>query len=521
MIGRRFFCKSSPVGELSFGLVSSAYVCDSFSKDCQVNHRLIESLFMQNRRFILGAITWLVLSTGAVLAVRSQFAADGKTPWGTVAGISGWMAGAPEEYSAVSATSLLLAPGDPVFLRTPDGGFRQVGRVRNNFAPAPQSTTRPVSPLTEAYTQKATIVLYDSVVKDAFPLGYQLEYHTTPTALDWVATTLITPERQQEIANIIAKDWEKHREQVIARLQPVFETGIGKCISAIEAELPTVLSNHRSDFAKLADRYQVEIIRSQVVPLVRAEILPIVQEEVRPLATELGKDLWNRVSLFSFTWRYLYDVSPLPEKNAVKLEFDRFMKEEVTPALESRSDEFVAVTERILGRISRNEKVRSVVRENLKKVATDKELQTIVWAIVQDSVINNQTLRATMREYWASPEVQSAMTAATSNFETTARTIGDTIFGSRDGGVTPEFARVLRTQILMKDRRWFVLVPKPTTPMPLPRPEVNGLVMVMAREPMAFPLEFEGVEQSPLSVYQPEKGAMPPTPLNDRASGHD
>jgi hypothetical protein len=109
------------------------------------------------------------------------------------------------------------------------------------------------------------------------------------------------------------------------------------------------------------------------------------------VATELGKDLWNRVSLFSFTWRYLYDVSPLPEKNAVKLEFDRFMKEEVTPALESRSNEFVAVTERILGRISRNEKVRSVIRENLKKVATDKELQSIVWAIVQESVINNQT----------------------------------------------------------------------------------------------------------------------------------
>jgi hypothetical protein len=200
------------------------------------------------------------------------------------------------------------------------------------------------------------VVLYQPVVDQAFPLGYQLEYHTTPTALDWVATTLITSERQQQIAEIIAKDWEKHREQVLLKLQPVVETGIGKCVEAIEAELPSVLNAHKGDFAKLADRYQVEIIRNQVVPLVRTEILPIVQEEVRPLATELGKDLWNRVSLFSFTWRYLYDASPLPEKNAVKLEFDRFMKDEVTPALESRSNDFVAVTERILGRISRNER---------------------------------------------------------------------------------------------------------------------------------------------------------------------
>ena len=459
---------------------------------------------MQTRKIILGTSTWLTLIIGGALAVNSQFAASGRGASETVAGIAGWLAGAPQEYSAVSATHLLLASGDPVFLKTEDGRYRQVGRVRNNFAPPPVDSSKPVLPHIEAYTQKATVVLYDSAVDKAFPLGYQLEYHTTPTALDWVATTLITSERQQQIAEIIAKDWEQHREQVMLKLQPIVETGIGKCVEAIETELPTVLNAHRGDFGKLADRYQVEIIRNQIVPLVRTEILPIVQEEVRPLATELGKDLWNRVSLFSFTWRYLYDVSPLPEKNAVKLEFDRFMKEEVTPAMESRSNEFVEVTERILGRISRNEKVRSVIRENLKKVATDKELQTIVWAIVQESVIKNQTLRTTMRDYWASAEVQDAMSAATANFETTARAVGDTIFGSREGGVTPEFARVLRAQILMKDRRWFVIAPKPVTPALLPRPEVGGLVMIAAAQPMPFPLEFEGAEQSPLSVYHSE-----------------
>lgn len=468
---------------------------------------------MQTRKIILGTSTWLALMIGGVFAVHTQFTTNGHGASETISGIASWLVGAPNEYVAVSASYLLLAPNDPVFLKTEDGRFQQVGRVRNNFAPPPADSRKPVSRQIEAFTQKASVVLYDSVIDDQFPLGYQLEYHTTPTALDWVATTLITSERQQQIAEIIAKDWEKHREQVMLKLQPVVKAGIGKCVEAIEAELPTVLNAHRGDFGKLADRYQVEIIRNQIVPLVRAEILPIVQEEVRPLATELGKDLWNRVSLFSFTWRYLYDVSPLPEKNAVKLEFDRFMKEEVTPALESRSNEFVAVTERILGRISRNEKIRSVIRENLKKVATDMELQSIVWAIVQESVINNQTLRTTMRDYWASAEVQDAMSAATANFETTARTIGDTIFGSREGGVTPEFARVLRAQILMKDRRWFVIIPKPVTPSLLPRPEVGGLVMVAATQPMPFPLDFEGADQSPLSVYHSEdKGSTDSTP---------
>ena len=39
------------------------------------------------------------------------------------------------------------------------------------------------------------------------------------------------------------------------------------------------------------------------------------------------------------------------------------------------------------------------------------------------------------------------------------RRIGDMMFGTRHTGITPEFARVLRTEILDKDERWFLLEP--------------------------------------------------------------
>jgi hypothetical protein len=459
---------------------------------------------MQHRQILIGGLTWLSVLTATGLAIHSQFSEKPQGLSDVVGGIGRWVSGAPEEYLAVSAVKLVLAPGDPVFLKMPDGDYRQVGRVRNHFGPTERILPAPgkIASLIETPTLKATVVLYDDEVNRSFPDGFMLEYHTSPTALDWVVKTMITPERQKEIAEIVATDWQRHREQIASRLQPIVETSIARTVEAIEAELPAVLNSHQGDFAKLADRYQSEIIRRQIVPLVREEILPIVQEEVRPLATELGKDLWDRVSLWSFTWRYLYDVSPLPEKNAVKLEFDRFMKDEVTPALESRSDDFVAVTERILRRISRNEKVRAVIRESLKKVATDDDLQTIVWSIVQEAVINNQTLRTSLRDYWASDEVQDAMNIASTSFEPTARAVGDAMFGSREAGITPEFSRVLRAQILMKDRRWFVLVPKLAEIAVQPQPPVDGLIMYAGLEPMPFPIEFEGTDQSPLTQLQ-------------------
>ena len=101
---------------------------------------------MQTRKFILGTTTWLALTIGGVLAVLSQFAASGRGASETVAGIAGWLAGAPQEYSAVSASYLLLASGDPIFLKTEDGRYRQVGRVRNNFAPPPADSSPPPPP---------------------------------------------------------------------------------------------------------------------------------------------------------------------------------------------------------------------------------------------------------------------------------------------------------------------------------------------------------------------------------------
>lgn len=458
---------------------------------------------MRTRQIIVGGLAWIGVAAGATVAVRSQFAEKPQGFADVVSGIGRWVSGAPEEHLAESAVDLVLAPGDPIFLKAPDGRYQQVGRVRFHFPDVEQlPDASPFQVNKAAYTRKASVVLYDDILNRAFPDGFQLEYHTTPTALEWVVQTMMTPERQKEITQIIARDWEKHRAEIVARLQPVVETGIAKAVGAIEAELPKIIRTHQSDFARLADRYQTEIIRSQIVPLVRQEILPIVQEEVRPIVTEIGKDLWNRVSVWSFTWRYLYDKSPLPEKNAVKLEFDRFLKEEVTPALESRTEKFVTVTERILRRISRNEKVRFVIRENLKKVVTDEELQKIVWDVVQEAVVENQKLKDSLRAYWASAEVQNAMAIASTSFEPTAREIGDTLFGSRETGITPEFSRVLRAQILMKDRRWFVVVPKPSGPALQPQPEVSGVVMFPALETMPYPIEFEGMEQSPLTQLE-------------------
>lgn len=460
-----------------------------------------------NRHLFLGIFAWLGGCAAVWLALQNTGANEQASVRQVAGEISQWIAGARSEQVAMSEIPILLAPGDPVLMGQDDGSYLQVGHVRNHFSSEPK----------DAYTTQASIVLYNDVATAA-PHGFRLQYYSSPTSLDWVVRTMVPPERQQEIAKLIADDWKSHREEVLIQLQPVMEKSLRHAVDAIEAELPAIIQEHRSDFGQLADRYQSEIIRRQIVPLVRKEILPIVEEEITPMASELGQELWNRVSLWSFTWRYLYDVSPLPEKNAVKTEFDRFLDQEVKPQLESRSDQFVAVTQRIISRVSKNERVRAVIRENLRKVSSDPELQAIIWSVVQESILQNEKLKTSLRDYWKSEEVQDALQVANVRFEPTARAIGDAIFGSREKGVTAEFSRVLRSQILQKDRRWLIVVPvnenHPKSQTSDSGDPVNSLQITVARDTMDFPLNFEGSEQSPLTRIDEAAEAFKPQPMS-------
>jgi hypothetical protein len=453
---------------------------------------------MNGRHFTTGIACWLGAATAIGLATHIQLRSSDHSIVSVARGVSQWTTGRRTEIPAVCPQKILLALGDPVLMQDSAGAWQQVGVVSSTGKPAGEGIL----------TDRVTLTIYNNALHTSGDAG-QLQYHWTPGSLDWVFQTLLPPERQQEIAALIEADWKQHQTEVLQSLSPVIQESINRSIQAIEDELPLVIERHRLELTKLGDRYKTEMVRKQILPLVEENILPIVEQEARPLATEIGRRLWERVSLWSFTWRYIYDVSPLPERNAVQKEFQRFMDDEVLPELRSHSDEFVAAIERVVSRVSRDPAVSETLRLSLRQVVQDPEFHAIVWSMLREAVVENQTLRTSLNEYWHSAAPQEAIRLANTRFEPTVRKIGDRIFGSREGGISAEFSRVLRAQILLKDRQWLVLTPSPGEPSPASSespPKSAGspqqLTITPATEPMMFPIQFEGSEQSPLSVLQ-------------------
>ena len=90
------------------------------------------------------------------------------------------------------------------------------------------------------------------------------------------------------------------------------------------------------------------------------------------------------------------------------------------------------------------------------EIIADPQTQKIVREVLTETLIKNERLREVWSSVWSTDEARDALDLAGDRLEPVVRSIGDELFGSEEQGINPNFARVLRNQILRKDRRWIV-----------------------------------------------------------------
>jgi hypothetical protein len=406
---------------------------------------------MDTPRLFAGALVWCLLAWGGWQLAGGGDSAQQTARNRWISDLGQYARGPQRSLELRLPEPQIVAVGDPIFVTQADGGLRRVGEIvalrRDGQPLAVRQTSQPVT--------SAEAVFYPS----APPLGSgaELQYMTTPDSLAWVTNTLLTPQRKQEIAAELSAAIEAHRGEILAALRPIAEQSLREAAAIVEEDLPLAIQRHRPQLQKIGARYHEELVDQEIAPLVKQEIWPIVRKHGEPVMDEIGGELWRRVSLWRFGWRFAYDQSPLPEKKLLEREWQRFVDDEAMPILQEHTDALMGAIEASLRDTARNSEVRAALRRSLTKVLEDPELQQVVWQIVRESMVDNPRLRESLQRHWTSPEAQAAFRLASDRLEPTVRRIADRIFGTPESGITPEFAQVLRNQILHKDRRWFLL----------------------------------------------------------------
>ncbi|MCA9227736.1 MAG: hypothetical protein KDA47_19080 [Planctomycetales bacterium] len=332
-----------------------------------------------------------------------------------------------------------VANRDPVFVEAGENRFRQVGEVR----------------WTGESSDAPTVLLYP----DAPPVQRieHLTAYRTPDSMQWVVETMLPPAKREQIIAAMTEAFEQHHEEIVNSLRPMVEASLRDALVVVEEELPAAIARHQSELEQIGGRYQRDLVEREIVPLVRKEIWPIVRREAEPAVTEISQEIWRKASLWRFGWRMAYDRSPLPQKNLLKQEWERFVEEDAAPVLEEHTDDLIRAQQRILAEVARNEEVRQVMQRSMKQIIADRELQGVVWQLMRELLIDNPRIHDVFDRHWRSPEAHAVYARIGRRLEPTVTRIGEIVIGTPESGITPEFARVLRNRVLNKEQRWLVV----------------------------------------------------------------
>lgn len=388
-------------------------------------------------RILVGLLAW-----GGGLATIGWLAADrvdGQLGQQVAPQLWQYAAGDRTTVSLEVTDQLDIRAGDPIFRVSPNGQLEQIGEIQHNDNQG-----------------QHTALLYASAPTPG--TSDRLAWYSNPDSMAGVISTLMPETKRKEVSAEIRRAVAGHHEELLRELQPLVAKSLNQSLAIVEAELPAAIRANRDDIDRIGRRYQKELIDKELLPLVRREIWPLVRRRAEPTANKIGGELWKRVSLWRFTWRFAYDKIPLfPNRQKFREEFDRFVDQEALPVLANHSDDIVQVVEQIIRDASANPRVQQAARRSGTKVLEDPELKRLLWRIVRRTAVDNPRFRQAFRDTWTGPEARLLVSRTSQRFEPTVRRIGELLIGTPESGITPEFAAVLRNQVLGKDRRWLVL----------------------------------------------------------------
>lgn len=372
-----------------------------------------------------------------------------------------YLAGPSDTIVATDPTSRLRTH-DPVFYADASGHWSQIGYVES--------------------TAGETVTLAWHAA-DVDPQSVSLFQHRSSGKLEDVVAMMLPPDQRDRIAARLSEAMAQHGDDLAGAFVPLVQRSFAESLPVIESEFRASVVRHRAEFDALATKYNDKIIRDRLIPLAQREIVPIIRTHGQPPAEEIGRELWDQASIWRFGWRAVYDKSPLPKKDLLQEEWDRFVDEQAVPIFESHMDDVVVAVQRILSDVANNEAVRDELAGAAAEIAADAQVQSLVREILKETFVDNSRLRDVWTRVWTSDEARAAFDMAGDRLEPVARSIGDDLFGTREGGINPNFARVLRNQILGKDRRWITATPKDFSS------NTNSLPIIQpATRPMAYPI---------------------------------
>jgi len=429
-------------------------------------------------RIATGALIWILAVT---LSIRHLADPAGKRDLHLASDLISYLSydfGRRETIRLQFSESVEIAVGDALFYRGPNESLIPVGEVRALLRDGSRL------PLYHAYAghgvREVECTLRPGSL-DRLPGGLRARLFSVPETFSWVLRTLLPGEKIAAISEKWNQELLSQREEIFEILNPVISKFLQGFQEVLSADLPPALKARRAELGLIGKRLNDEIVEKEFKPLIKTELWPIIERRTKPALQVLSSEILKKAPLWGFTWRYIYQSLPFTSDVHLKRKFEEFWTEDAVPILKAHADQFLMIAKDIVKEAAGNPRLGRAFRKSFDRVMEDRDVQRLIRLVVQDVILDNPRFHQQLRDFVKSPEVAGALQSLSPRFEPLIRQVGMEILGTPQAGITPEFARVLRTQILKKDRRWLLLEWAPPGGAPPeapagPRPVVPAVV---------------------------------------------
>lgn len=396
----------------------------------------------KNYRLTIGLLFWVAV-LGCLVVIPYAFS---ENSWiQSLSRIARYIDSPRQTIQVQFDRELYVKKGDPVYIRT-EYGWKRIGQVVSEQVDEDGFEIR---------VKEVTIALFGDappVTRNCF-----VTLHETPSSFEWALKRLIPPDRRKKILNDLKLKFQEHQQEILEELTPILLDTLREVSLILREDLVNAIRDNRDALEKIGLRYQETFVEKKLIPLVKQEIWPIIERRAQPVLDEVGREVWQKASLWRFGWRLAYDKFPLTNSNLVQQEWNRFVKDDVLPIVENHSADFYGLARNILRDISENAKIREAGRDGIQQLLADQELKDLISRTLWRILFENDRLNEAIRKNLTSERTINALRATNQRFEDKIREIGDQLFGTFERGITKEFAGVLRKEILRRDQRWFIL----------------------------------------------------------------
>ncbi len=283
-----------------------------------------------------------------------------------------------------------------------------------------------------------------------------------PGTAAWITRTLLPDDTLARIRDEIDVLRVTHWEEIVRTFRPFVQEAAAEAADLLARDLREAMLLHRAEFRAILERYRIETLEQEFLPVFRERVWPRIESRFRPEIEEIARELWDRLPLWSLGWSFVYGKLPRTPADALEQRFNRFVKEEAIPLLESRKDGLAALAEDVAREIVDDPEVKDAVQRALDRVGRDPELQALLRRMFEEIVTRNEDLAALLEKRWNDARVQVALRSFSTRLQPGIdRILNMVLLNEAGDGISPHLARVLRTEILAKDRIWILVDPVP------------------------------------------------------------